>query len=109
MVAPKGFRCVAQGRGALEVRLALAALEGAGIPALAPALTATATWGTGTLRGASIAIFVPDARADEAIALLQAIDAGQVISHAPAEAEVDAKASPRRGWPRGFWIGRRRR
>ncbi len=101
----KGFTRVATSFEATEIRMAKTALDGAGFTVITPGMQTSETIPYASLALGPMEVLVPDAEAEEAKALLQAIANGTVINHAPGETwadeEPDEAAPPRR---RG-WIG----
>ena len=101
----KGFTRVASSYEPGEARLAVTALEGAGFHPITTGMQTTDTLPMNSLAFGPIEVMVPDADADEAAALLEAIANGTVINHAPLYAngvEPDdpqvEEDSPRKGW-----------
>ncbi|MBF9042733.1 hypothetical protein HKCCE4037_05315 [Rhodobacterales bacterium HKCCE4037] len=77
----KGFVRVASSYDLMDIRMAVAALEGADIMAITPGVELGNTMPYASLALGAMEIHVPEAQADEAAALLNAIAAGTVIPH----------------------------
>ncbi len=77
----KGFVRIASSYDLMEVRMAVAALEGADILAIAPGTELSNTLPHASLAFGPMEIHVPADKADEAAALLNAVAAGTVIPH----------------------------
>lgn len=95
-----GFTRIASSFDPMEIRLALAALEGADIIHIPPPMQLTHTLPMNSLAYGAMEIHVADAQADEAAALLQAIAAGTVIPHDQrdlVEDPQDVDAPPSKG------------
>lgn len=77
----KGFVRIASSYNLMEIRMAVAALEGADILAIAPGTELSNTMPHASLAFGPLEIHVPADKADEAAALLNAVAAGTVIPH----------------------------
>ena len=77
----KGFVRVASSYDLMDVRMAVAALEGADILTISPGTELGNTMPHASLALGPLEIYVPKDRADEAAALLNAVAAGTVIPH----------------------------
>jgi hypothetical protein len=98
-----GFTRVAASFDPMEIRMALAALEGAEFLTIAPGLETTATLPMNSLAFGPLEIYVIDRQYDDAIALLEAISRGTVIPHAQRDLVDDPEDDHQR--PRKSWIG----
>ncbi|ABD56987.1 hypothetical protein [Jannaschia sp. CCS1] len=76
-----GFTRVAASFDPMEIRMALAALEGAEFIVIAPGLATTSTLPMNSLAFGPLEIYVIDRQYDDAIALLDAIETGTIIPH----------------------------
>ncbi len=76
-----GFTRIASSFEPLEIRMAIAALEGANYTMIAPGMQMTDTLPMNSLAFGPMELYVIDAEADEASALLSAIETGTVIPH----------------------------
>lgn len=76
-----GFTRVAASFDTMEIRMAVAALEGADFTVIAPGMQMTDTLPMNSLAFGPMEIYVIDHQADEAAALLEAIASGTVIPH----------------------------
>lgn len=77
----KGFVRIASSYNLMEIRMAVAALDGADILAIAPGTELSNTMPHASLAFGPLEIHVPAEKADEAAALLNAVAAGTVIPH----------------------------
>jgi hypothetical protein len=77
----KGFVRVASSYDLMDIRMAVAALEGADILTISPGMELSNTMPHASLALGPLEIYVPEERADEAAALLNAVAAGTVIPH----------------------------
>ncbi|MEJ6390198.1 hypothetical protein [Gymnodinialimonas ulvae] len=77
----KGFVRVASSFNLMEIRMAVAALEGADILTIAPGTELSNTMPHASLAFGPLEIHVPRDKADEAAALLNAVATGTVIPH----------------------------
>lgn len=77
----KGFTRIATSFEPTEIRMAVAALEGAGYITIAPGLQITDTLPMNSLAFGPLEVYVPDDDAETARALLEAIASGTVIPH----------------------------
>lgn len=99
-----GFSRVAASFDPMEIRMALAALEGADFTVIAPGLQTTSTLPMNALAFGPLEIYVINHEADEAAALLQAIATGTVIPHdqrdlvEDPEDPDDSMTPPRKSW-----------
>ncbi|WP_224816354.1 putative signal transducing protein [Hasllibacter sp. MH4015] len=100
----KGFTRVAASFEPTEIRMAKTALEGAGFTVITPGMQTSETIPYASLALGPMEVLVPDADAEEAKALLQAIANGTVINHAPDGMWDDEDDTPeaaptrKRGW-----------
>lgn len=76
-----GFTRVAASFDPMEIRMALAALEGADFMVIAPGLETTSTLPMNSLAFGPLEIYVVDRQSDDAVALLEAIASGTIIPH----------------------------
>lgn len=76
-----GFTRVAASFDPMEIRMALAALEGAEFIVIAPGLETTSTLPMNSLAFGPLEIYVIDRQYDDAVALLDAIAGGTIIPH----------------------------
>lgn len=96
-----GFTRVAASFDPMEIRMALAALEGAEFIVIAPGLETTSTLPMNALAFGPLEIYVIDRQYDDAVALLEAIASGTVIPHDQrdlVEDPDDTPVPPRKGW-----------
>lgn len=96
-----GFTRVAASFDPMEIRMALAALEGAEFIVIAPGLETTSTLPMNSLAFGPLEIYVIDRQYDDAIALLEAIASGTIIPHDQRDLvddPSDAIEPPRKGW-----------
>ncbi|OAN75173.1 hypothetical protein A8B78_16575 [Jannaschia sp. EhC01] len=96
-----GFTRVAASFDTMEIRMAIAALEGADFTVIAPGMQMTDTLPMNALAFGPMEIYVIDPEADEAAALLQAIASGTVIPHDQrdlVEDHDDDRKAPRKSW-----------
>lgn len=93
-----GFTRVAASFDPMEIRMAVAALEGADFLIIAPGLETTSTLPMNSLAFGPLEIYVIDRQYDDAVALLDAIADGTVIPHDQRELvdEPDDITPPRR-------------
>lgn len=77
----KGFVRVASSYDLMDIRMAVAALEGADIVTISPGTELGNTMPHASLALGPLEIYVPEENADEAAALLNAVAAGTVIPH----------------------------
>lgn len=77
----KGFVRVASSYDLMDIRMAVAALEGADIVTISPGTELGNTMPYASLALGPLEIYVPEDNADEAAALLNAVAAGTVIPH----------------------------
>ncbi|MBY4893987.1 hypothetical protein KUL25_14605 [Rhodobacteraceae bacterium N5(2021)] len=96
-----GFTRVAASFDTMEIRMAVAALEGADFTVIAPGMQMTDTLPMNALAFGPMEIYVIDPEADEAAALLQAIASGTVIPHDQRDLVEDAddnRKARRKSW-----------
>lgn len=96
-----GFTRVAASFDPMEIRMALAALEGAEFTVIAPGLETTSTLPMNSLAFGPLEIYVLDRQSDDAAALLDAIAGGTVIPHDQrdlTEDPEDVVERPRKSW-----------
>ncbi|GAB5449377.1 hypothetical protein [Gymnodinialimonas sp.] len=96
-----GFTRVAASFDPMEIRMALAALEGADFLVIAPGLETTSTLPMNALAFGPLEIYVVDRQYDDAVALLEAIARGTVIPHDQRDLIEDPEddvAPPRKSW-----------
>lgn len=96
-----GFTRVAASFDPMEIRMALAALEGADFTVIAPGLETTSTLPMNALAFGPLEIYVIDRQYDDAIALLEAIETGTIIPHDQRDLVDDPEDDfepPRKGW-----------
>jgi hypothetical protein len=98
-----GFTRIASSFEPMEVRMAVAALEGAGFTFIAPGMQMTETLPMNSLAFGPMEIYVIDAEADDAAALLDAIAGGTVIPHDQRDLVDDPDDVVER--PRKSWLG----
>ena len=93
-----GFTRVAASFDPMEIRMALAALEGADFLVIAPGLETTSTLPMNSLAFGPLEIYVIDRQYDDAVALLDAIAGGTVIPHDQRDLldDPDDTSEPRR-------------
>lgn len=99
----KGFTRVAASFDPMEIRMALAALEGADFTVIAPGMETTSTLPMNSLAFGPMEIYVLDPQYDDAAALLQAIAGGTVIAHDQRDLKDDPDDHLER--PRKSWLG----
>lgn len=90
----KGFTRVAASFEPLEIRMALAALEGANFTVIAPGMETTSTLPMNSLAFGPLEIYVIDRQSDDAVALLQAIATGTIIPHDQRDLIEDSGDAP---------------
>ena len=96
-----GFTRVAASFDPMEIRMALAALEGADFLVIAPGLETTSTLPMNSLAFGPLEIYVIDRQYDDAVALLDAIAGGTVIPHDQRDLVDDPDDTPeprRKNW-----------
>ena len=96
-----GFTRVAASFDPMEIRMALAALEGADFLVIAPGLETTSTLPMNSLAFGPLEIYVIDRQYDDAVALLDAIAGGTVIPHDQRDLVDDPDDTPeprRKSW-----------
>lgn len=96
-----GFTRVAASFDPMEIRMALAALEGAEFIVIAPGLETTSTLPMNALAFGPLEIYVIDRQYDDAAALLEAIATGTVIPHDQRDLVDDPDddfEAPRKSW-----------
>lgn len=96
-----GFTRVAASFDPMEIRMALAALEGAEFAVIAPGLETTSTLPMNSLAFGPLEIYVLDRQYDDAVALLEAIAEGTIIPHDQRDLVDDPEddyQTPRKGW-----------
>lgn len=98
-----GFTRVAASFDPMEIRMALAALEGAEFIVIAPGLETTSTLPMNSLAFGPLEIYVVDRQSDDAVALLQAISGGTVIPHDQRDLVDDPEDDLER--PQKSWLG----
>lgn len=98
-----GFTRIAASFEPMEIRMAVAALEGADITHIAPGMQTTDTLPMNSLAFGPMELYVIDAQADEATALLSAIESGTVIPHDQRDLVDDPDDTLER--PRKSWLG----
>lgn len=98
-----GFTRVAASFDPMEIRMALAALEGADFIVIAPGLETTSTLPMNSLAFGPLEIYVVDRQSDDAVALLQAISGGTVIPHDQRDLVDDPEDDLER--PQKSWLG----
>lgn len=102
-----GFTRVAASFDPMEIRMALAALDGADFTVIAPGLETTSTLPMNALAFGPLEIYVIDHQHDDAVALLEAIETGTIIPHDqrdlvddPDDTRGDDPSEP----PRKSWV-----
>lgn len=98
-----GFTRVAASFDPMEVRMALAALEGADFIVIAPGLETTSTLPMNSLAFGPLEIYVIDRQYDDAAALLEAIASGTIIPHDQRDLVEDPDDMVER--PAKSWLG----
>lgn len=98
-----GFTRVAASFDPMEIRMALAALEGADFTVIAPGLETTSTLPMNSLAFGPLEIYVLDRQSDDAGAMLEAISRGTVIPHDQRDLVDDPEDDLER--PRKSWLG----
>lgn len=96
-----GFTRVAASFDPMEIRMALAALEGAEFTVIAPGLETTSTLPMNSLAFGPLEIYVIDHQYDDAAALLEAIAGGTIIPHDQRDLVDDPDddfETPRKSW-----------
>ena len=96
-----GFTRVAASFDPMEIRMALAALDGAEFIVIAPGLETTSTLPMNALAFGPLEIYVIDRQYDDAAALLEAIATGTVIPHDQRDLVDDPDddfEAPRKSW-----------
>lgn len=97
----QGFTRVAASFDPMEIRMALAALEGAEFIVIAPGLETTSTLPMNSLAFGPLEIYVIDRQYDDAVALLEAIAEGTIIPHDQRDLvddPDDEEQPPRKSW-----------
>lgn len=96
-----GFTRVAASFEPMEIRMAVAALEGADFTIIAPGMQMTETLPMNSLAFGPMELYVIDEQAEDAAALLSAIENGTVIPHDQrdlVEDPDDVIEPPRKSW-----------
>lgn len=96
-----GFTRAAASFDPMEIRMALAALEGAEFIVIAPGLETTSTLPMNSLAFGPLEIYVIDRQYDDASALLEAIASGTIIPHDQRDLVDDPDDNfelPRKSW-----------
>lgn len=90
----KGFTRIADSFDPMDIRLAVMALQGAGFTTITPNFRLTETMPMHSLAFGPLEVYVPDADAENATALLEAIADGTMTAEAMPNVQDDVPEAP---------------